>query len=60
MDVPGHNLRAQDCVVQLELPPLSVGGDPVHLRSMLVNGGAEILAIRTDPGVPVAAVFTAC
>src|SRR5436190_6840285 len=44
-----------DCVVKLEFP-LSAGGDPVHLRGILANGGSAILAIQTDPGRPAAAV----
>jgi hypothetical protein len=45
------------CIVQFTFPPLIATGGPVHLRGILVNGGAEILAIQTDPGMPVAVVF---
>jgi hypothetical protein len=48
-----------DCTVYFELPALSDAEGPVHLRGVLVNGGSEILAIQTDPGRAVAAVFTA-
>jgi hypothetical protein len=43
--------------VEFEFPPVSSTGNPVHLRGILVKGGAEILAIETDPGQPATAVF---
>jgi len=46
-----------DCMIQLELPPLTPTGRKVHLRGIVVNSGAKILAIQTDPGEPAAAVF---
>jgi len=51
-DGPGTFTVDADCVVHIEF------GD-VKLRGILVNKGAEILAIQIDPGKTVSARFTA-
>ena len=43
-----------DCIVHIVF-----GDDETNLRGVLVNSGAEILAIQTDPGKTVSARFTA-
>jgi hypothetical protein len=43
-----------DCIVHIVF-----GDDETNLRGILVNHGAEILAIQTDPGETVSARFTA-
>ena len=43
-----------DCMVHIEF-----GDGETNLRGILVNKGAETLAIQTDPGKTVAARFTA-
>ena len=51
-DGPGTFTVDSDCVVHIEF------GD-IKLRGILVNKGAEILAIQIDPGKTVSARFTA-
>jgi hypothetical protein len=43
-----------DCIVHIEF-----GNGEINLRGILVNNGAEILAIQIDPGKTVSARFTA-
>jgi hypothetical protein len=43
-----------DCIVHIEF-----GDGETNLRGILVNKGAEILAIQIDPGTTVSARFTA-
>jgi hypothetical protein len=50
---PGTILVDSDCVAHLEF------GDEMKLRGILVSGGAEILAIRIDPGTTAAVRFIA-
>jgi hypothetical protein len=58
LSVPATVSVQSDCTVEFEFAPPS-GGDPIKLRGILADGGAEILAIETNPGETVAARFTA-
>ncbi len=58
LDVDKSTIHLEDtCFVHAEvvIPPVST----INLRGILVDGGNQILAIQTDPGTAVTAIFVA-